>query len=65
MGRGRRHHSLALPEEQRIAQLQPQAIERVADGGLRQVELDRCRGHAARRMDGVEYTEQVEVNASH
>lgn len=58
-----RHDAVALADEQRIVELGAQAIERVRDRGLRQVQRAGRGADPAMHVDGVEHAEQVEVEA--
>ena len=53
--------AIALTDEQGIVQHRAQLGQRMADRGLRQIEVRRGGRHAALGIDGVEYLEQVEV----
>ncbi|MNR06677.1 hypothetical protein D3C85_1227580 [compost metagenome] len=58
--RGR--HALPAPLEQRIVEQRAKPPQRMADGGLRQVELTRGCGDAAFAVDGIEHHEEVQVD---
>ena len=53
----------ADPHEQLVAEFAPQPPERVADCGLRQIEVTRRQRHAGARIDRLEHREQIEVEA--
>jgi hypothetical protein len=59
--RGR--HALPAPLEQRVVEQRAHPAQRMADRGLRQVELARGRGDAAFAVDGVEHHEEIQVDA--
>jgi hypothetical protein len=58
----RRHHALPTALEQRVVKQLAQPPERVAHGGLRQVERARGRRDPTFRIDGVEDDKQVQVD---
>ena len=58
----RRHHVRALADEQRVLQKITQSFQRMADGGLGEVQLMACARDVALAIDRFQHNEQVEID---
>ena len=61
-GERRRHHVRSLAHKERVLQKIAQSLQRVADRGLSEVQLQSGASQVALAIDGFQHHEQVQVN---